>query len=201
MVNKLTSEATRMPLPEALAVLAGLRQDGDLLVGCMGGSREWLKLPPHVLDFHHVPSAMGATAPLALGLALAQPNREVLLLIGDGSLLMNLGALVTIAASGAKNLAAIVVDNGVYEVTGGQKTPARTTNVDFATIARGAGIKSVFQFAELDDWRQRAAAVLAAPGPRCIWLIVEPITSGDVVLRPPCPITEQIARLRAALSD
>ena len=191
----------RMPLPAALDVLAELRQDDQVLVGCMGASREWLKLAPHRLDFHHVPSAMGATAPLALGIALAQPRRDVLLLIGDGSLLMNLGSLVTIAASGAKNITVVVVDNGVYEVTGGQKTPAHGNGVDFAAIARGAGMTSVFTFADLDAWRQQACEALGSAGPRLIWLIVEPITAGDIVLRPPCPITEQIARLRTALRE
>ncbi len=124
-----------MPLVPALEVVRDLRRE-QIVVTTMGSAREWPKLSRHGLDFHYVPSAMGQAPLLALGLALAQPGREVICFNGDGCMLMNLGALVTIAASKARNLSLIVLENGVYEVTGGQQTAASTTRVDFAALAR-----------------------------------------------------------------
>src|SRR5437762_10225248 len=68
--------------------------------------------------------SMGLAFPIALGVALAQPKRRVIALEGDGSLLMQLGCLSTIAALAPKNLSLLVMDNGVYQITGGQPTPA-----------------------------------------------------------------------------
>ena len=90
-----------MPLVAALEVLAGLRRD-EVVITTMGAAREWPRLSHHPLDFHYIPSAMGEAPALGLGLALAQPSREVIVLNGDGCMLMNLGALVTIVASGAR---------------------------------------------------------------------------------------------------
>jgi len=94
---------------------------------------------------------------------------------GDGSLLMNLGSLVTIAACGPANLSVVLIDNGVYEVTGGQKTPASDGHVDFAGFARSAGFATCGEFSELNAWQREAAGILAQEGPRFIWLKVEPI--------------------------
>src|SRR5918997_5734979 len=74
--------------------------------------------------------SMGLAAPIALGVALAQPARRVFALEGDGSLLMQLGCLATIAAVAPKNLCVIVLDNGVYQITGGQQTPAAAARTD-----------------------------------------------------------------------
>jgi thiamine pyrophosphate-dependent acetolactate synthase large subunit-like protein len=84
--------------------------------------------------------SMGLAAPIALGVAIAQPQRQVFALEGDGSLLMQLGTLGTIAAAKPKNLAVIVWDNGAYQITGGQPTLTSTT-VDLVAIAKGAGIE------------------------------------------------------------
>ena len=89
----------RMSLVEALGIVHEARGDA-VLVTSMGAAREWSrKFPPHPLDFIHVPSSMGQTPAIGLGIALAQPERRVVVCCGDGSLLMNLGCLVTIAAA------------------------------------------------------------------------------------------------------
>ena len=82
---------------------------------------------------------MGGAAMVGLGLALAQPARRVLVLTGDGEMLMGIGALATIAVQGPANLAVVVLDNEHYSETGGQETATRH-GVDLAAIARGAGI-------------------------------------------------------------
>jgi phosphonopyruvate decarboxylase len=133
-------------------------------------------------------------------LALAQPRREVWVFCGDGSLLMNLGALVTIVDSGAANLTVLLIDNGVYEVTGGQRTAAAREPADFAGIARACGFRNVAQFRNLDDLRRRARDVLQRRGPRFVWIAVEPVLE-DYQLVPPGPMHERLERFRRALQE
>jgi thiamine pyrophosphate-dependent acetolactate synthase large subunit-like protein len=186
-----------MSLTAALEVLRALRRE-EIVVTTMGTAREWPKLSEHPLDFHYIPSAMGHAPMLGLGLALARPDRETIVLNGDGCMLMSLGCLVTIAASGARNLTLVIIENGLYEVTGGQRTAAVGTGVDFAQFAQAAGFSSIRTFAELDSWRQQAAEALALPGPRCIVLQVEPV--GEAYhLEVPGPMAQRITRFRAAL--
>jgi thiamine pyrophosphate-dependent acetolactate synthase large subunit-like protein len=190
-----------MPLVPALEVLVELRRE-QIVVTTMGSAREWPKLSRHPLDFHYIPSAMGQAPALGLGLALAKPRREVIVLNGDGAMLMNLGALVTIVASRATNLTLIVFDNGIYEVTGGQRTAAAEAadhaTVDFAALARAAGFASALSFDRLDDWRRGAAQALALAGPRFIALRVEPVS--DYQLESPGPIGQRLAQFQAALA-
>jgi phosphonopyruvate decarboxylase len=133
------------------------------------------------LDFTFVPSCMGHATSLGLGLALAQPQRRVIVCNGDGSMLMNLGSLVTITAEAPRNLVVVVLDNGVYEVTGAQPTPGSAngrslgTAVDFAAIARGAGFSAVYHFQDPELWAAAAMDALGAPGPVFIWLAVRPV--------------------------
>lgn len=192
------AQRRRMPLLPALEAFAQLRRD-QIVVTTMGAAREWPKLSQHPLDFHYLPSAMGHAPMLALGLALARPDREVIAFNGDGCMLMGLGGLVTIAASGAKNLTLVVLENGIYEVTGGQTTAGALAAVDFAGMARAAGIASVTSFDDLPIWQVQAAAALAALGPRFISLAVEPV--GADYLLPPPAMQAQIERFCAALAD
>src|SRR5687768_4454463 len=98
-----------MPMREAVATLRDARGPKDIVIPSMGSAREWMALGPvHDLDFILVPSAMGHATSVGLGLALAQPDRRVIVLSGDGSLLMNLGSLVTISAESPANLVIVV---------------------------------------------------------------------------------------------
>jgi len=83
--------------------------------------------------------SMGLACPIALGVALAQPHRHVVALEGDGSLLMQLGCLATVAMLKPANLTIVVMDNGIYQITGSQPTATRH-GADIVTMARGAGI-------------------------------------------------------------
>jgi sulfopyruvate decarboxylase subunit beta len=192
----------RMPFIPSLEVLAELRRD-QIVVTTMGSAREWPKLSQHPLDLHYIPSAMGQAPALGLGLALARPEREVIVLNGDGCQLMNLGVLITIVASRATNLTLIVFDNGIYEVTGGQHTAAAVAgqgSADFAGLARAAGFQSVRSFDSLDAWQRDAPTVLALPGPRFVALAVEPV--GEAYqLESPGPIAERLATFQAALAQ
>jgi thiamine pyrophosphate-dependent acetolactate synthase large subunit-like protein len=188
-----------MPVIDALQVLINLRTTDQIVVTNQTSARIWPRLAPATggLDFHYNPSTMGGAIPFALGLALAQP-RHVLVVSGDGALLMSLGALVTVVGTGATNLTIVVLDNGMYEVTGGQKTPASETPTDFCGLARAAGFPSVAGFGQPNEWKSQAAMALARPGPRFISLKVQP-TPKEYLAAPTPPIGEQLARLRQGL--
>ena len=186
-----------MPVREALRVLAEARGDDQVVITNQGSARIWPLIDRHPLDFHYNPSNMGGAVPFALGLALARAPREVLVLTGDGSLLMSLGCLVTVVAAGVTNLSVIVLDNGTYEVTGGQRTPASERDVDFAEMARAAGFRTVAGYGSASKWRNDAAGILSATGPRFIWLLVEAAQPDDLAT-PPISMQEQIARLRGS---
>ena len=175
----------RMPVVAALETLRAVRRDQDVIIPTMGNAREWMKLgTPHALDLILVPSAMGHGTSIGLGLALAQPARRVIVCMGDGSLLMNLGSLASIVAANATNLVTIVFDNGVYEVTGQQPTAgsvegrAGKPGVDFGAIARACGFDAVHRFSEAVDWARSARRVIDAPGPSFIALDVEQVVGG-----------------------
>jgi thiamine pyrophosphate-dependent acetolactate synthase large subunit-like protein len=111
--------------------------------------------------------SMGLAIPIALGVAIAQPQRHVVALEGDGSLLMQLGCLTTIAALAQKNLTMVIMDNGLYQITGGQPTPAAGI-ADFVAIARGAGIAKAAWAADEEDFDRLFDTALAEGGPTLI---------------------------------
>ena len=180
---------------EALSVLAAHRGK-RIVITTMGSISLWPGLSDSPLDFAYLPSSMGQAPSLGLGLALAQPDRGVIVVNGDGCTLMNLGAFVTIASQPA-NLFLLVIDNGLYEVTGGQ-VHAGSGRVDFIALARAAGIRRAYAFEIFESWQAGAAEALAGPGPVVIWLRVEG-KLGQKTPKPPRPMAEQIRRLRDAL--
>jgi thiamine pyrophosphate-dependent acetolactate synthase large subunit-like protein len=112
--------------------------------------------------------SMGLAVPIALGVAIAQPSRTVIALEGDGSLLMQLGCLSTVAARRPRNLIIVVWDNGIYQITGAQKTPASSARTDLVAIARASGIAESHWAADEAEFDALADRALGAPGP---WFI------------------------------
>ena len=113
----------------------------ELVVTNLGAVRhEWQALRPHPGNYHL--QNLGLTSSMALGLALALPHRKVVAFDGDGSLLLNLGSLATIANQHPKNLIHVVFDNECYESSRGAPT-ATAGQADLAAIARGAGFANV----------------------------------------------------------
>ncbi len=182
---------------EVLKLLREHRRD-EVVVATMGGEREWIKMSQHPRDFYFVPSSMGQAPTLGLGLALARPDLRVVVLNGDGCTLMNLGCLVTIAEQSPKNLAVIVMNNGVYEVTGAQPV-AGAGRVDFAAIARASGIRQVSHVQDISSWRSVAPRILRGPGLEFAVVDVEPIRTGEVGPKAPGPMKEQIERFTEAI--
>lgn len=186
----------RMDLKAALRVLSDRRDREQVVVTSMSATREWPSVAePHPLDFHFLPSTMSGAVPIGLGLALAQPRRQVTVLSGDGSLLMSLGCLVSVIDAGATNLDIVLIDNSRYEITGGQKTAASANTVDFAGVARSVGFRNVARFADVQAWNDGADDLFSRPGPRFVWLEVTPEPT-DYAVTSPCPMAEQIERLR-----
>ena len=111
--------------------------------------------------------SMGLAVPIALGVAIAQPARRTFALEGDGSLLMQLGSLGTVAALAPKNLAIIVFDNGMYQITGKQKTLTAST-VDLVAMAKGAGLARSEWARDEAHFEALVERALREPGP---WLV------------------------------
>ena len=152
------------------------KRNGALFVPTMNANNVNFGLPTVTTDQKMdlpVSGAMGKASSLALGLALAQPDKKGLCLDGDGSLLMNLGALVTLANKAPKNLYHFLFNNGVYAVTGGQPIPG-SGQTDWENMAKAAGYASVFSFDNLEDLTTSMDEVLGAVGPVFIHLEVEP---------------------------
>lgn len=152
-------------------LLAGLVDDDDIVVSTYTSAFEWLAIRPHPLNYVSV-GAMGLASSHGLGLALALPARRVLVLDGDGSLLMNLGSLVTIAAAAPRRFVHFACRNGSYEANGGHPIPGGA-GVDFAGLARSAGYARTHAFGELEAFGRAAPALLRAPGPTFIELHLE----------------------------
>ena len=132
--------------------------------------------------------SMGLACPIALGVAMAQPQRRVIGIEGDGSILMQLGSLGTIAARAQKNLIIVILDNGTYQITGGQPT-LTARGADIVAIARGAGLAQSAWASDERDFESRIDIALTADGP---WLIA--VRTDD---KPPAGQTERNpARIR-----
>ena len=160
---------------DAVKIIDSKRND-SLIIATMNANNVSFGLPTvtSAQDFDMpLSGAMGKASSLGLGLALAQPDKKVFVLDGDGSLLMNLGALVTLANKAPKNLYHFLFNNGVYAVTGGQPIPGAGQS-DWEGMARAADYAAVFSFEDLEGLATGIDQVLAAEGPVFIHLAVEP---------------------------
>jgi thiamine pyrophosphate-dependent acetolactate synthase large subunit-like protein len=186
----------RMEYLAALAVLGRRRRD-EVVVTTMTSSRVWGHVSARPELDVAFGGCMGKASSLGLGLALGRPDRGVWVLDGDGSLLMNLGTLVTIAQQAPPNLVHIVLENGVYEVTGGQPVPG-AGRTDLAAMARAAGYPTAARFDALGDLEEGLDAVLAGPRPSLVALVVDP--AGSLPRGPARPSRQALAELRALLA-
>jgi phosphonopyruvate decarboxylase len=146
-----------------LKALARHVDDADIVLPVYSTAFDWIDIRPSPLNYlSH--GAMGLASSHALGLALGRPDKRVIVLDGDGSLLMNIGTLVTVAEVAPPNLYHFVCQNGTYEANGGHPIPGRA-NVDFAGFARSAGYRTVHTFSDLKIFEQQIGAILSEPGP------------------------------------
>jgi phosphonopyruvate decarboxylase len=157
-----------MPSVEATRLIDQHRGDA-VVVTTMSALRLWAQVSRRPdLDIP-LTGAMGKASSLGLGLALARPDRRVIVLDGDGSLLMNLGSLVTVAHCQPANFYHFVYEDGAYTSTGGQPIP-NAGRFSFADLAKGAGYRAAYEFHDLSDFAARIGDILAQPGPTLLCL-------------------------------
>jgi sulfopyruvate decarboxylase subunit beta len=158
-----------MKRDECFRVLA--RHLGDeIVLPVYSSAFDWLEIAPRALNFYSF-GAMGLGSSCALGFALGRPDKRVIVLDGDGSLLMNLGTLVTIGAAAPKNLVHFLCRNGTYEANGGHPIPQ--PDVDFAGLAQAAGYAQCAEFAELAGFEAALPKLLGQDGPTFATLHIE----------------------------
>lgn len=144
----------------------------EIVVPLYQAAFEWMAIKSWPLTYYAF-GAMGQGSSHGLGFALGLPDRRVLVLDADGSLLMNLGTLVTIAEAAPRNFVHFVFENGTYEANGAHPIPGAGT-VSFAAIARGAGISNAFEFSEIDAFEAKLPEILVMEGPVFAALKVTP---------------------------
>jgi thiamine pyrophosphate-dependent acetolactate synthase large subunit-like protein len=165
----------------------------DALVYCSLGSagRTWrAQQAPQPTYYGSDP--MGVSMAMALGLALAQPQREVLLISGDGDLVMNLGSLLTVVGSNVRNLKVIIFDNGRYETGGGQPLAAAGA-YSLSAIARGAGFPYAVDVVEDDKTEAEIRTFLGRIGLAFLALRIDAEASPYPPAPPFAQIEERIA--------
>ena len=153
------------PLTRAAATrLLAERLTGEVVVSNLGqASLDLQQIADRPLNCYTY-GAMGQCSSIALGIALARPDVRVVCLDGDGSLLMNLGSLCTIANEAPRNYALVVWDNEVHQTTGGQPT-ATAARSSLAAIARGAGVDKAMEVRTEEELRRAFDRVLGEDGP------------------------------------
>src|SRR3954466_12907189 len=151
-----------MHTADLLKVVAQHR--GDSIVVSGRGGKHWIELSDTALDIPLGDPAMGGHAGFGLGLALAQPDKRVVLFDSEGDILMSLGQLPTIAEQAPANFYHFILDNEVYATTGGQPVPG-AKQVDYAALARASGYPVARNFADLGDFSRGLPEILASPGP------------------------------------
>jgi len=161
-----------MHTAEMLKAFAEYRENAIVVPG--RGGRYWTDLTTQPsLDVPLGDPAMGGHAGFALGLALARPERKVILFDSEGDLLMSLGMLVIIAEQQPANFYHFLIDNGCYATTGGQPVP-NAENIAYDVVARGAGYPRAFAFRELEEFAATLPSILDKPGPVLVALKVAP---------------------------
>ena len=149
------------------------RREGGIVLAAMTAEWGWQDVSRlKALDLPD-PQPMGKASSVGLGLSLARPDKKVIVIDGDGSLLMNLGTLVTIADQAPGNLYHVVLDNGVYAITGGQPVP-NADGYSFAGLAESAGYAAAFEFDDLEEFTTRVDEVMSTPGPVMVSIKTEP---------------------------
>jgi thiamine pyrophosphate-dependent acetolactate synthase large subunit-like protein len=170
-------------------LIAKLKHE-EAVIGGIGNTNFDLWAAGHRPQNFYMLGSMGLAFPIALGVALAQPDRRVFALEGDGSLLMQLGALSTIATLKPKNLIMIVMDNGIYQITGAQPTPAASV-ADIVGIATASGLANSAWAADEEDFDRLVDEAMAASEPSLIAVRIDDKPGVGTTRRDPVQIRER----------
>jgi thiamine pyrophosphate-dependent acetolactate synthase large subunit-like protein len=174
-----------MRMTEAVEIISAHRE-AAVVIASQSARAPWIKVSQNKsLDISFAGS-MSKESSVGLGLALARPERKIIVLSGDGELLMNLGTLVTIASQAPQNFYHFVMQNGVYAFTGGQPTPGGHS-VDFTGFAKSAGYAAVHGFDTAEKLSGDIDDILSEKGPVFVSLLLEPETDLGVSAKGPFP--------------
>jgi thiamine pyrophosphate-dependent acetolactate synthase large subunit-like protein len=185
-----TKRMNRFDLTQRL--VARLRNDEAVVAGIGNTNFDLWASGRRPQNFYMLGS-MGLACPIALGVALAQPQRRVIALEGDGSLLMQLGSLTTIAMLKPANLTIVVMDNSAYQITGAQPTTT-AHGADLAAIARGAGLANSEWADDEADFEQLVDAALGRAGPNLIAARIDSKPATATTERDPFVIRDRFMR-------
>lgn len=196
MTNTKSSGATRahnakvMNRFELTKRLVGQLKHEEAVIGGIGNANFDLWASGQRPQNFYMLGSMGLAFPIALGVALAQPERRVIALEGDGSLLMQLGSLSTIATLAPKNLTMVVMDNGIYQITGAQPTPAAAAT-DIVAIAVASGLPNSAWAADEEDFERLIDQAMTASGSTLIGVRIDDKPGIGTTRRDPVQIRER----------
>jgi len=162
----------------------------EAVVGGIGNTNFDLWGAGHRPQNFYMLGSMGLAFPIALGVALAQPARRVFALEGDGSLLMQLGSLATIATLAPKNLTMVVMDNGIYQITGAQPIPGAAIS-DLVAIAVASGLTNSAWAADEEDFERLVDQSMSSEGPTLIGVRIDDKPGVGATRRDPVQIRER----------
>ncbi len=157
------------------------RENSIVIVTGTGG-RHWRDISTNEKRDVPLAGAMGQTTSAALGLALAQPNEKVVLFDSEGSLLMNMGILATIAGQKPNNFVHFLMDNECYATTGGQPVP-NSQEIDYAGMAKEAGYTAAYNFDNLEDLTTNLGKIMSETGPVFVAMKMVPEVENEPIGR------------------
>jgi thiamine pyrophosphate-dependent acetolactate synthase large subunit-like protein len=164
---------------------------GALVVTALGNASYLWAAMHHRPENFYIEDAMGLALPLALGLAIAQPARRVVVVEGDGAILMHMGALVTLGAVAPSNLTVLLIQNGVHAASGGQ--PLTNATLDLAQLARSAGVGHASNVETAEGFADVLSSAFAAAALQVIVLATEP---DPKVVQPPITLDPVLTKHR-----
>ncbi len=152
--------------------LADSLPEETLVVTALGNASYLWAVVRDAAENFYLEDAMGLALPLALGLAVAQPDRKVVVVEGDGGLLMHMGGLVTVGAVAPNNLTILLIQNGVHAASGGQALT--NADLDFADLGRAMGLKRAENIGSVNVFQSALVSALEGDGPSLLALATEP---------------------------
>ncbi len=175
---------------------------GKAIVSNAGtAGRHWKDVSTYEKRDVTIGGAMGQTTSAAFGLALGLPDEKVVVFDAEGALLMNLGVLASIAGKKPKNFYHFLLDNECYATTGGQPVP-NSDEIDYATIAKGAGYASSHHFDDLEEFATSVESILEEEGPVFVSVKVVPeVENLPIGLRQRRPARSRAETLRDLRED
>jgi thiamine pyrophosphate-dependent acetolactate synthase large subunit-like protein len=172
-------------------VLEQILPPGTLVVTALGNASYLWAAMHHTPENFYIEDAMGLALPLALGLAIAQPTRRVVVVEGDGAILMHMGALATLGAVAPSNLTVLLIQNGVHAASGGQ--PLTNASLDLAQLARSAGVGHAAKVETAENFAKALRSAFAADALQVIVLATEPDPN---VVKPPVTLDPVLTKHR-----